>query len=403
MDMSATAAAARIERSGFGEVEQSVGHRLAGLVLLRFAAAAADAGTVARDTWRLASATTSADHWALATDAIIERLVAAALIEPHLDRSYHATAAGHAQARKFLAAKSETALAGGWTGVRDGALLLRALGLEAAPAKRRQAVAKIDGLRLALVVNTWALQLKGTPTPTRVRAALALVALERAFGNSVKGALGAKTDLSPKASRLLAAQLSRSPKDYGTDARLVAALAADATGVAKSDLPALRLGAIRRFITDQVPQVLWPKPARRKPKVSLPPSQVEPNTRDTAEAGVVPLAAPSVAEAPALVAPSRPDPAGFAAAVNAAAAACADGWVGNRKAFVCKVWGLVREQYREWQLSEIEFKSMLTEAHRTGLVVLANADLKDKRYMTEIQASAIPYKNTVWHYIRVEG
>lgn len=38
-----------------------------------------------------------------------------------------------------------------------------------------------------------------------------------------------------------------------------------------------------------------------------------------------------------------------------------------------------------------------------GLVVLANADLKDKRHMAEIQASAIPYKNTVWHYIRVEG
>lgn len=132
--------------------------------------------------------------------------------------------------------------------MRDGALLLRAVGLAGAPAKRQRAVEKIDGLRLALVVHAFGLKLKGAPSPSRLRTALALVALERAFGNSVKGALGAKTDLSAKASRLLAAQLSKSPRDYGTDARLVAALAAEAAAVAKSDLAALRLGAIRRFV-----------------------------------------------------------------------------------------------------------------------------------------------------------
>jgi hypothetical protein len=45
---------------------------------------------------------------------------------------------------------------------------------------------------------------------------------------------------------------------------------------------------------------------------------------------------------------------------------------------------------------------MLTEAHRCGLLVLANADLKDKRDLKDLQASAVTYKNTVWHFIRVE-
>jgi hypothetical protein len=45
---------------------------------------------------------------------------------------------------------------------------------------------------------------------------------------------------------------------------------------------------------------------------------------------------------------------------------------------------------------------MLAEAHRMGSIVLANADLKDKSRMQELESSAISYKNTVWHFVRVE-
>ena len=118
------------------------------------------------------------------------------------------------------------------------------------------------------------------------------------------------------------------------------------------------------------------------------------------------LAAPSTHPEPAptlqLIA-SRPDPAQFASAVLAAAAGCAEGWPGNRRAFVSQVWVRVRALHPLWQLSQIEFKSMLTEAHRKGLLTLANADLKDKSRLPDLQASAISYKNTVWHYVRVEG
>ena len=65
------------------------------------------------------------------------------------------------------------------------------------------------------------------------------------------------------------------------------------------------------------------------------------------------------------------------------------------------VWNELREQRPEWALTEIEFKCMLTEAHRTGLLTLANADLKNKRNLKELQESAISYKNTIWHFIRV--
>ena len=80
----------------------------------------------------------------------------------------------------------------------------------------------------------------------------------------------------------------------------------------------------------------------------------------------------------------------------------ADGWSGNRKAFICHVYEEIKATRPAWALSEIEFKAMLAEAHRTGGLVLAYADLKDKKYIQEFEKSAIQFKNVTWHYIRVE-
>ena len=79
----------------------------------------------------------------------------------------------------------------------------------------------------------------------------------------------------------------------------------------------------------------------------------------------------------------------------------AEGWPGNRKAFISDVWAAVKASRPEWGLTEIEFKSMLAEAHRTGHVVLANADLKDRRTLPRVQQSALAFKNTVLHFVRV--
>lgn len=401
MSTSAMTAVARPEDSGPGRAAL-----IEGLVVTRIAASPADVASIVRDTWKLGGATLSADRWAAEIDAILEIATADGEIEPKPDRRFQVTAAGRERVRRFLGQKTAEALEKGWPAVRDGALLFRALGLETAPAKRQRALAKADDLRLAIVISAFGLRVKGTPTPARARQALALLALERAFGGSIKGALGAKTDLSSKASRLLAGQLSRTPKDFGTDARLVAALAAEVTGASKGDLATLRLGAIRRFVSGDLPSSSPPKrPVRRSATVPL--SEPEPNARHPIEVPPSTAASQMPATSPVVVAlplpPRRPDPASFAAAVNRAAGERGEGWAGNRKAFVSDVWTIIRERHSEWQISEIEFKSMLTEAHRIGLVVLANADLKDKRHMAEIQASAISYKNTVWHYIRIEG
>ena len=45
---------------------------------------------------------------------------------------------------------------------------------------------------------------------------------------------------------------------------------------------------------------------------------------------------------------------------------------------------------------------MLAGAHRAGQLVLASADLKNKEKIKDFEDSAILYKNTVWHFVRVE-
>lgn len=339
---------------------------------------------------------------------------------------------------------------GGWPEVRDRQLVALALGRAGsagATSQRRKAAERLDGLRALVVEAAFDIATAGRPSASRIRQRLAVMALERAFGNSIKGGLGGKTAMSAKASRALAGQLARRPRQHATDARLVAQLAAEATGVAKADLGQLRAaivrkwlakGSLRRELDTPAPSVR--QPARRgsaaaggegpaEPPAGLP--RGERTQGEGARGGVRPMAPAKPAAgagaaatagsspagtstsavssvppeaATAIVPPtvSRPAPAEFARAVQAAAASRAEGWTGNRRAFVSQVWAVVQERHARWGLSEIEFKSMLAEAHRMGLLALANADLKDRRNLADIEASAVSYKNTVWHYVRVE-
>ncbi len=276
-----------------------------------------------------------------------------------------------------------------WGEMRDVRLVARALGLVGESALRIRRLAKPDGLRAAILQQAYGLKIKGAPSAARLRQALAVVALERAFGNTLKGSLGSRTGLSAKAGRLLAAQLSRRPRDLGTDGRLVAALAAEQVGTFQTGADALRTAILRSFVAQQL--------------ASGPPPASTAVSRHTADDGAARTPVRPGPARPRPAAASRPDIGGFADAVRSAASARAEGWPGNRKAFISHVWQAVQAQYPQWGLTDIEFKAMLAEAHRTGHVALANADLKDKRNLKDLQDSAVAYKNTVWHFVRVDS
>ncbi len=356
--------------------------RLRAIVLVRIATAGRGMARaeLADDLAPLVSHRLAASRWRARLDREIDALAGAGLTTTTGAR-IEANAAGIARAAIFLGL--EGSLPRSWDDVLDVRLVAKALGLEREGARRLAALATSDGLRAAILQKAFGLKIKGVATPSRLRAALAAVALARAFGNQFKAEAAGKTGFSPKASRLLAAQLAKKPRDFGTDSRLVGALAAEQVGAARSGPAALRLAVLRRYLDGAEKP---PAPARR-PAAKAPmsrPRLVEPEPAEPPPAG-------------------RPDPAGFAQEVRRHAGDTAQGWPGNRKAYISHVWHTVRARRPEWGLSEIEFKCMLTEAHRAGSLVLANADLKDNNSIKDLQDSAVVYKNAVFHFIRVDG
>ena len=182
----------------------------------------------------------------------------------------------------------------------------------------------------------------------------------------------------------MAAQLAQKPRDFGTDSRLVAALAAEHVGAAQSGLGALRLAVLRRYLDGaDRPAAPARRPTGKGPLAAAAPGRARAARRRRTV--------------------GRPDLAGFAQEVRRHAGDKAQGWPGNRKAYISHVWHTVRDRRPEWGLSEIEFKCMLTEAHRAGSLALANADLKDNSSIKDLQDSAVVYKNAVFHFIRVDG
>lgn len=373
---------------------------LAAIILMRVAAGGATRTEVTRDLKALAPDTAGLFKAALEAQSV--RLEALGLTARTSAR-YGLTEAGVAAVARLIGLEptslSRPPISGmAWAQLRDGPLTLAALGADATDAKLVKSIQSPDALRAMVVQSAFGIG-EGKPMSLgKLRTMLALRALERAFGGHIKTALGNGSALAAKPSRLLAAQLARRPKDPGSDAKLIALLAAEHLGVASAEPEVLRLALLKRWLSTRpevegAVAVAQPQPKRvmaSSPGRTLLPDAPPPVAVPANDCGS--LAEPM----------SRPDLPGFVRAVAAAAVKRADGWPGNRKAFICHVIDEVTAAYPHWGLSDIELKGMLAEAHRSGGLVLANADLKDKQYIQEFEKSAIQYKNTTWHFVRVD-
>jgi hypothetical protein len=326
-----------------------------------------------RDLGPLFSNTHSPAEWRRAVDDAVARLVQSELAHENRGR-LRASEAGGVSVARYLGEKE--AHARSWNDQRDIWLIAKALQLDGTKSDARKALSRPEGLSALIVQQAFGLAMRQALSPSKLRAALALLALERAFGDNVKSGLQKGSALSAKAGRVLAGQLLAVPREIGSDGKLIAALAADKAGAARAEIEMLRLGLLRRLAQPASARQATPQAVHTRP-VAVP----------------SPIAAKE---------PQRPGLAQFSAGVLNAARRHAEGWPGNRKAFISQVWSAIRTSHPEWGLSEIEFKDMLAGAHRAGQLVLASADLKNKQNIRELEDSAVPYKNTVWHFVRVE-
>ncbi len=349
---------------------------LGSLLLARVACAGgATRAQLVRDLGPFVSSKLSPAELRSTIDTELTRLLSAGLVRNDRSR-YRASEAGADATARFLREKESHARA--WSEQRDIWLVAKVLGVDAAKPGIRTALTRPEGLNALIVQSSFGLNLRQALSPSKLRAALALLALERAFGNNVKSGLNRGAALSAKAARVLAGQLLQNPREVNTDARLVSMLSAEQVGATRAEIEILRLVLLKRLATGALKEQAQPAPER-----------------------IAPAAANGAARsAPKAV--KRPGLAQFSAGVLVAARSHAQGWSGSRKAFISQVWQAIRTSHPDWGLSEIEFKDMLAGAHRAGQVVLASADLKDKQNLKDFEESAISYKNTVWYFVRVD-
>ena len=366
------------------------------LLLARIACAnGASRAQLQRDLGPAFSNRLSPAEWRTSADAAIERLKQSGLVQENRSR-LRTSDKGGADVASFLGEKEARARA--WSEQRDIWLIAKALTVDATKPAVRKALGRPEGLAAFIVQQAFGLAMRQALSPSKLRAALALIALERAFGDNVKSGLKKGAALSAKAGRVLAGQLLERPREFSTDGKLIAALAAEQAGSARAEIEVLRLALLRRLASAA------PAAAKNAEAAATTPAAKAAATtalRPPAEAAPAAASDSALQEISAKVG-QRPGLAQFSAGVLNAARERAEGWPGSRKAFISQVWKAIRTSHPEWGLSEIEFKDMLAGAHRAGQLVLASADLKNKHDIKEFEDSAIPYKNTVWHFVRVE-
>jgi hypothetical protein len=363
--------------------------RLRDMVLVRVVSAGKPLPreTVVKDLAALADDLIADGHFEAHVQRDLAALADAGLVELKAS-SAAATGAGEKRVAMLLGGRGGVPKS--WAEARNIRLIARALWMENEPPKKLAALAKADGLKAAIIMSAYRLKLRGPASPVRLRQALARVALSRVLTAAEATVSPSKSGMSATAERALAGRLSTSGKTFRTDQQLIAALAAEHVGADMADLARLQDAILRRSLV--------------KTGEAQPP--VRPKRTSATAKAIAPLVAPR--SAPAVVPPppliqAKPTLIAFADDILKLATPVADGFAGNRRAWISKVWTTVQAQRPHWGLTEVEFKAMLTEAHRSGHLVLANADLRDERNLRDVQASAVTYRNTVFHYVRVDG
>lgn len=362
------------------------------LVLLRISAGTATRADLQRDAAPLFAPRLPGAEFRRSAELGISTLTGNQLITESKGR-LTASAKGLQVAEALLPTKTPSST---WTDVRT-ALLLRALQTNDTPAIRK-ALQRIEGLAAIVLQHHFGKSTARPQSPADLRADLAIIALERAFGNKIKTGLRKGAGLPAKAGRVLAGQLFKQPREIASDGKLISHLACEIAGSREHSLDALELAILRGLMLPKDPEEAPHEPAsstsRSENARRTPP---QPTPKPANDRIPITEVAPPINRAA-----SPPDMAEFCLAVIDAARPVAEGWPGNRKAFISLVWKAIRNARPDWGLSEIAFKGMLAEAHRSGQVELTTADLKDGRDLKSLEDSKILYKNTVWHFVRVQ-
>jgi hypothetical protein len=212
------------------------------LVLLR-ASAGATRADLQRDLAPLLAPRTSGTEFRRAAEFAIGTLTDQQLIREA--KGHLATTSKGLQIAEALVAPAQLNSAS-WADIKL-ALITRALEARDTAAVRK-ALQRPQGLAALVLQNHFGLSAGRVLSPANLRAALAIVALERAFGNRIKTGLGKGSGLPAKPGRVLAGQLFKQPREIASDGKLIVQLAAEVAGAREHTLEALQLAVLRGLV-----------------------------------------------------------------------------------------------------------------------------------------------------------
>lgn len=356
-----------------GMLDQSSLAHIAVLRILCAGNAGCTTTDIKKDLQSFVSHRLSQGEWRRILNEILILLVRDNLIEQISRERYMASSAGGEKALNYLGVSKMPTK--DWKDLKSLYLVAKAIGIKSRTPRTLRPLKVAEGLRSAIVKNYFDLQIRAEiPATSQVRNALAIHTIGKTFNAPKDQRFSAKSQVPKKLALFLASRNLHRPRDIESSGQLLTLLAAEAVGAVQSDPNSLRQALLRKLVT---------------------------RTEDEALQKVAEKAMNNEINNPA-ISKETLDLEGFAGIVQQLAQTSAKGWSGNRRAYISHVWHSMKTEKPDLNLDEDSFKSMLTEAHRAGHITLAIADLRDKANMADIQNSVTRYKNTEWHFIRVE-
>ncbi len=280
---------------------------------------------------------------------------------------FHATSKGHRWRDDRFGCRVPAGTT--WPELRDVHFVAHALKI-GRDHRAKAALETGDGLRRLLLERTLGLKLRAEDGLAGLRDVLARHALRK---GTVAGDLAVSGHLlTASLRRAQAATLIKGRAKPDSDHRLIARVAAEQIGSANTSPAALRMQLLRSYMCGESVAGMerTKKPAART-SVSRP-------QQSAFELGE------------------------FLTAVRNFARECAQGWSGNRRALISRVFPRLADAHPDWGLDVGQFKTLLAQAHKAGRLHLVHDDLRDKKLLDDLAASAVAYHNMTMHFIRVE-
>ena len=340
--------------------------RIEDIVLLRLVVGAPEGETevqLRKDLHQLIMHQMSVSEWRTGLGQVIVNLVDKGLIRPVRANAYLINE--QAEPRILALLRQKRMPTSSWHEIRDGHLVALALGLTP-NAKLIARLLSAEGLRCVIIAEFFKLDTAPEEvTLDELRLYLAKVAERRGLTAGIRTEPIDEATLTQKDAVMMGAKLLKSRQVVESDGELMACLAAELIGAVNESAGELRQMLYHRLISAKDTGAVEETPIQNVSQ-TLPPLEE------------------------------------FAAVVLEIASSSAVGWPGNKKAYISHVWRDLRVKFQRWGLSNAEYKELIFEAHRAGLLRLAIADLRDKNNVQDVNDSRISYKNSEWHFIRTE-